>query len=280
MKTNPMRIVSQNITRLAAVVAIVGVTTAVHASPVQITVTNHQVEGGFYFTPVFAAFHDGGFDLHDVGATASSELEALAEGGDVAPLAASLGNNADGTGRTSTVVIAPNGFAGAPVFDPGDSATQLFDVADAGSNRYLTLASMIIPSNDAFFGNGDPFAYEVFAANGALNGPITIEIYGSNIYDAGTEVNDGQGAAFSAAGGTSTDEMGVVALHLGLGGLIGTGTAAGTTIGSDIDNGELVATIQIAGPNAVPEPSSLTIWGSILLLGLFARRQSRKELSA
>ena len=275
MKTNPMRTAVQSVTTLVTFLVVACVA---QASPVQISVTNHQGAGGFYFTPVFAAFHDGGFDLFDGGTTASVGLETIAETGDAAPLAASLGNNADGTARTNTVVTAPNGFAGAPVFDPGDSATQVFDVADTTSNRYLTLASMIIPSNDAFFGNGNPFAHEVFAANGSFNGPITVRIYGADIYDAGTEVNDGQGAAFSAVGGTATDEGGVVSFAIGLDGLVGTTTAAGTTITSGIGSGELLATIQITDPNAVPEPSSLAIWGSILLMGLFARRKSRLDL--
>ncbi len=280
MKTSPTRIVLRQTTRFLTLLTFMGVTAAAYASPVQISVTNHQGEGGFYFTPVFAAFHDGGFDTFDPGTAASAELETLAEEGDAAPLIASLGDNADGTARASTVVTAPQGFPGAPVFDPGDTATQIVDVSDTGTNRYLTLASMIIPTNDAFFGNGNPFAYEVFAANGAFNGPIEIRIYGSDIYDSGTEVNDGLGAPFSTTGGTSSDEGGVVALHVGLDGLIGTQTPAGTTITSGIGSNELVATITITDPNAVPEPTSFTIWGSILLLGLFARRQSRAKLYA
>lgn len=61
----------------------------------------------------------------------SAALEALAEGGDVAPLTSILGLNVDGTTRSSTVITAPAGFAGAPVLDPGETQSQVVDVMDA-----------------------------------------------------------------------------------------------------------------------------------------------------
>lgn len=253
------------------------VCTVAHGAALQVSVTNHQEYEGFYFTPVFAAFHDGGFDLFNGGMAASAELEALAEGGDAAPLIASLGTNGDGTSRVSAVITAPNGFPGAPVFDPGDSASQVIDVTNASSNRYLTLASMIIPSNDAFFGNEIPTAHEVFAADGSFNGAFQIQVYGSSIYDAGTEVNDGMGAPFSAIGGTSSDEGGVVTQDLGLAFFVGTETAAGTKIGSDIGDGELLATIQVSDPNAVPEPTTFAVWGVLALLGTVFYRKNAKR---
>ena len=64
-----------------------------------------------------------GFDLFDGGSPASPELEALAEGGDVAPLRAAFGKNADGSSRVDTVAAAAGGFPGAPVFDPGETHT-------------------------------------------------------------------------------------------------------------------------------------------------------------
>jgi len=51
---------------------------------------------------------------------------------------------------------------------------------------------MVIPTNDSFIGNGDPLAYQVFNALGEINdmtGVFTIQVFGSDIWDAGTEVN-------------------------------------------------------------------------------------------
>ena len=112
---------------------------------------------------------------------------------------------------------------------------------------------MIIPSNDAFFGNEDPLAYELFDAEGNFNGDVTIDIYGSDIYDSGTEVNDGQGAAgfslgLNGDGGTSTDDTeSTVAVHPDLlGNIIGFQTAAGTTVTDPLTAEEPVARITVS----------------------------------
>ena len=148
------------------------------------------------------------------------------------------------------------------------------DVPNAGSNQYLSFASMVIPSNDGFFGNSDPLAFTVFNADGSFAGPLTIEIDGIKLYDAGTETNTGMGAAFSAVGGIDTDENGTVAIHPGLGNFVGTDTADATTIGSAIDSGELLARIQIT---AVPEPTTalLGALGGLVSLAVLRRKGPR-----
>ena len=161
------------------------------------------------------------------------------------------------------------GLRCAPVFEPGESVSQTITVSDPASNRYLTYASMVIPSNDAFIGNGNPMAYAVFHADGSFAGPLTIDIVGSNVYDAGTEINNGMGAAFSALGGTDSDEGSVVELHGGLNNFLGTQTAAGTTINSALAAETPLARIVI---EAVPEPSAVVL--SVLgVLGLIGQRK-------
>lgn len=245
-----------------ALLALAALTTRTHATDVVVTIENLQPADGFFFTPVWLGMHDGSFDLFDSGTAASMELETIAETGDAGPLGTlfSSATNGDGTDRIGTVVTSPGGFAGAPVFDPGESVSTTISVDNPASNRYLSFASMIIPSNDAFVGNGDPMAYEIFTADGSFAGPLTIDLTSSSVYDSGTEVNDAMGAAFSAIGGMETDEMGTVGLHPGLDNFLGTETAAGTTIGSAI-GASPVARITIA---AVPEPASL----SLLLLAI------------
>ena len=129
---------------------------------------------------------------------------------------------------------------------------------------------MIIPSNDGFFGNDSGTAYELFDINGNFNGTLTINLFGADLWDAGTEVNDGLGAPFSTNGGMSTDEGGVVAVHPGLDNFLGTGTAAGTTIGSIPGPTTPIARITIT---SVPEP---TAWGVLAILATatgFRRRR-------
>lgn len=257
---------------LAVVAALAFIASPANAQQtLNIDVQNNQSAGGFYFTPLWFGIHDGSFDSFDVGAAASPGLEALAEGGVTGGL--DMEFNAAQPNGQSGVVVAPNGFGGAPVFDPNDSGFAEITINDPSMNRYFSFASMIIPSNDAFIGNGDQMAHELFDATGNFNGPLTIQIFGSNIYDAGTEVNDGQGAAFSANGGTSTDENSTVQL-LPAGGLdnfVGTFTVAGTEITSGIGSGDLVATITIS---QVPEPGSLTLLGAATAF-LMTRRRRR-----
>lgn len=245
--------------------ALLMATSLLNGQQVQVEVENLQTSDGFYFTPVWVGFHGGGFDLFNNNQAASAGLELLAEEGD----ASVLNGEFAGSG-TSGAVTAEGGFTGAPVFDPGEVASAVFDIGE--NDRYFSFASMIIPSNDAFIGNSDPLEYELFDADGNFNGPITIELFGGDIYDSGTEVNDTLGAAFSAIGGTSTDENGVVGLHTGLGNFLGTDTAAGSTIGVIPGTNSPIARITITA-TAVPEPSAL--FGVVCFFGLMVQRRQR-----
>ena len=256
----------RHLTKLKALLAVVLLAASTEAQNVQVEVENLQGSDGFFFTPVWVGFHDGGFDLFENGQAASAGLELIAEEGDFSTLSSEFsGSGIDGA------VFSPGGFGGAPVFDPGEIASATFDIGT--NDRFFSFASMIIPSNDAFVGNGDALAYELFDENGNFNGPLTIEIFGSDIYDSGTEVNDGQGAAFSATGGVSTDENGVVELHAGLANFLGTDTVAGTTIGSIPGSATPIARITIT---AVPEPATASIC-SVLLLGTLGMRRRKNE---
>lgn len=234
---------------------------------VMVHIENLQPEGGLFFTPVWVGFHDGTFDAFDVGGTASEALEIIAEGGDIGPLSASFaGQGVDGG-------VAP----GSPFGPSGSSfasmASATFSV-EPSSNGYFSYASMIIPSNDAFVGNDNPMAYSLFDADGNFSGPVVIEILGSSIYDAGTEVNSSTGgAAFSALGGDSMTEAMPIGMHAGLDEFIGTGTANGETIASAFAADSVIARITVS--QAVPEPNSFLLLGlAIPAIGLLRKRRS------
>ena len=152
---------------------------------VVLTLTNLAPDGGLadsglFLTPIFNAFHDGTFDLFDVDSAASAGLESLAE---------------DGVNTTLTTEFQadqPAGVVqslanGGPIA-PGVTLSSVF-VLDPTDNRYYTYASMVIPSNDAFIGNGDPLAFELFDEDGNLL-PVNFAVPGSLVWDAGTEVNN------------------------------------------------------------------------------------------
>ena len=185
----------------------------------------------------------------------------MAEGGNTEL----LGSEFAAAGRLQATV----GNGEVQFISPGEVIEGSIDIRNAAAYRYASFASMIIPSNDGFFGNEDPFAYEVFDEDGNPTGDIEITIYGQDIYDAGTEVNDALGAAgFSLGpngddGGESTDDpTGLVGIHPDLfENIVGIQTAAGTTVGSDGSGGiaadEAVARITISVGDSINTVSAV-----------------------
>jgi len=187
-----------------------------HARNITVTVENLSPAGGVYFTPVWVGFHDGSFDLFDPGGLVSEGVERFAEDGDGAVLRMDFAVMAGAAGGMDDLITAPEGFAGAPVFDPGDAGSIQVEV-DSQTNRYLSFMSMVIPSNDAFMGNHNPRAIELFDAAGEFNGKQIITVLGSMVWDAGTELNTEMDAAFinQTAPDTGESTHCPVALHPG-----------------------------------------------------------------
>ena len=200
--------------------------------PIQVSIENLSPVGGLSATPVWVGFHNGDFDVGREGRRAVDfpGLELLAEEGDTRELGARFDATSNGIDAT---IGAPGGFAGAPVIEPGEVARQVVNVDNTRQNRYFSYASMVIPSNDGFVANLNSKQFELFDRAGNFKGPISIDIYGGNVWDAGTEVNNPRGgAAFSTEGGTSVDENGVIARHAGLDNFVGTGLPTGTNVQS------------------------------------------------
>ena len=188
------------------------------AFEVQVKIENLSPEGGLYFTPVWVGFHDGSFDLYDQGAAASEGVERFAEDGDFGALI----NDFSVTTGQDAVILNPEGFAGAPIFDPGLASYETFDL-DPMTNQYFSYGAMILPSNDAFVANGDPMAHRLFDDEGQFTGPVSFIVYGEEVLDAGTEDNTETDAAFlnQSAPDTGVTSGGVVALHPGFNGSAG-----------------------------------------------------------
>lgn len=220
----------------------------------EITIENLLPDGGLTQTPFWVAVHEGSFALAAANGIASDfgGLEALAEEGDASGI---VNRFATESGGSDTVVVAPDGFAGAPVFEPGEIASSTLNVFDTNANRFFSFASMVIPSNDAFVANLNPRAYELFDQNGFFLGDRTITIIGRDIWDAGTEVNGaGAGAAFSTLGGVGVDESGTIRRHGGLDEFIGTPLPTGTDLASAFSSQTPIAriTINLAGSTSGP----------------------------
>lgn len=190
---------------------------------IQVTVTNTLGEGGTFLTPIWFGFHDGStFDLFTEGEAVSTGLERLAEDGNVEGIAAEFAAQVGDNGVDATIL----GGIGVPgPIDPGESASFTLDVnSDLVGQGFFTWATMVIPSNDAFLAVPDnALADPIFDENGDFIGPVVIERRGSDVLDAGTEVNTEEDAAFinQTAPDTGIDENGVVTSHPGFNGSVG-----------------------------------------------------------
>jgi hypothetical protein len=231
---------------------------------VQVTIENLAPVNGVYLTPLWVGFHDGSFDIYDVGAPAAEFLERLAEDGSTAEISAAF------TGSVQGILSGPLG--------PGDSTSMVFDIdPELTSSRYFSYGSMVIPSNDAFIANGDPMEFRLFDDEGTFLG-ANFFVTGAQVLDAGTEINDEIPLHTAFFGqvtpDTGVDENGVVGFHPGflpveLGGILADPMFAN---GDFTLAGYPIAQIRVS---AVPLPGALIMLVSAFGgLGLLRRRDS------
>ena len=181
---------------------------------IEVTFTNLAAAEGSLLTPIFAATQNGVYDFFDVGSSASENLERLAEDGTTGPrIAAALASGGVGEALAT---------AGGPLA-PGETRTLTF-FADPSNplTQFLSYASMVIPSNDAFIGNDSPTQLDLFDDDGSLirrTGAGAFIVTGDDVLDAGTEVNDeipeNTAALAQAAPNTGVTEGGLIRQHEG-----------------------------------------------------------------
>ncbi len=131
----------------------------------QVTITN--ITNSINFTPILATSHRRKISLFELGSPASSDLSAIAEGGDTSGLAATLASN------PGVIDIQSSGG----LLGPGQSVTLTLSAAH-GAKR-ISIASMMLPTNDGFIA--------LDSVKAPRKGSVS---YFSQGYDAGTEAND------------------------------------------------------------------------------------------
>jgi len=265
-----------NITTKALITALSLTATGAAAENITVSIENTMANDAFFFTPFWIGVHDGSFDTYNSGESSSNAMTNIAEIGNTGPLMDLFGASAAGlAGGVQTTATAVAFDGDAPVFSPGESTIFDLDIGDSTINRYLSYASMVVPSNDLFIANADSMAHMLFDAAGNFTGPIVIEIYGRDVNDNGTEVNSAvNDAAFSANDGQALPESLFIRDFFTnpsdagyLDSFFGSTTANGATIGSAFGADDLIGRITIT-----PAPSSIAMLSGLGLIGLRRRR--------
>ncbi|CAH9052567.1 hypothetical protein PSECIP111951_00647 [Pseudoalteromonas holothuriae] len=145
------------------------------AADIDVKITN--LTQGIYFTPILVGAHNSDAHLFQTGQTASDGLQAMAEGGSIDALSATLDSiNANTLANPAAGLLAP-------------ASSAMGSLTTTQDNTTLSIVAMMLPTNDGFVGLD---GWEIPTEAG------TYHIY-LNAYDAGTEANnelvvDGSGA--------------------------------------------------------------------------------------
>jgi hypothetical protein len=145
-----------------------------HAANITVRVSN--LTGGIFYTPFLFVAHPATQHLFEIGKASSTEFAAMAEGGNIAPLAALVKQ----TGAQT--VENPVALAGGPLIGPGmlaPGASVSADMTTTAANTNLSVVAMLLPTNDAFAGL-DSWAIPT------TPGTYTLFL---NAYDNGSEAN-------------------------------------------------------------------------------------------
>ncbi|WP_435102854.1 spondin domain-containing protein [Arhodomonas sp. AD133] len=141
------------------------------ATAAEFDISIHNLTRGIWLTPLLVAAHSSDTGIFEPGTSASLSLQAMAEGGNIAPLADDL------EALGASVVTNPSG---APVTEPGTTTTLVLATDNAAANTQLSIVAMMLPTNDGFIGLN------------AVSLPVKpgTHVFHVNAYDAGTEGND------------------------------------------------------------------------------------------
>ena len=163
-------------------------TTIGNASARELSISFTNLTHGNHFTPLLFSAHADDQHIFEINTSASANLQAMAEGGDIAGLVSDLAAlNAD---------VSANPAAG--LMTPGQSIN--FEISTQEINTNLSIAAMILPTNDGFVGLD---SLSIPTKSGSYT-------YYLNGYDAGTEVNDEiiNGGGMPGVAGIPADPLG------------------------------------------------------------------------
>ncbi len=158
----------RNILIAAGTLALGAAANLAHADTFEVTITN--ISRGVQFTPILVVAHSQDIALWEFGAPASDELAFLAEDGDTSPLESLL--------ETVPDLVSDFG-ATEGLTEPGSTVSVIVEGGE-GFDR-ISLAAMLLPTNDSFVGAD---SLRVPRRVGATRSYFAIGL------DAGSEPND------------------------------------------------------------------------------------------
>ncbi len=244
------------------------VTGSARAVDVMVTFTNLAPGNGLWIMQPWVGFSNGSYDPFNVGAVASPGLQSVAEDGVTGIL-----NTQFQTAFAGNV----SGQVGMGPTAPGLAQSRVFSLDPLSPNsRFMAYTMMVIPGNDGFVGSDNPLSHPIFDLAGNFVATDFL-ILGSDVLDAGTEINDELPAntAFfgQMAPNTGVDQNGVIAVHPGFnapgsGGILDAAMFANANFKLP---GYQVASVSF---RVVPEPSDALLAGLGSLCLLRRRRAS------
>lgn len=162
-------------------------------STFDVSVTNSSGASGFpgLITPVVWAIHDASVGLFEMGKPASAGLESLAEDGDPMKLLGEL---------SAVAAVSASGVEGMAPAASGSGFN--FQVTASTTHRFLSIGSMVVPSNDSFLALGQT-GVELLTSTGSprSDADITADVAELlAVFDAGTEQNQAGAAGPDMAG--------------------------------------------------------------------------------
>ena len=176
-------------------------------------------------TRVQVAFHNGQFDVFDLGKSLPAVLAEWA-GRNFTPVPefheAFLAAWPD---AKISQIWNPKQPLAATIPSPGFNRPvpwQTVVTVNPAQHRFLSFFSLLHPANDAMVANEDPYQIELFNSQGKFRGPLLLNIRGNQVLDLGLcENNEAQLANLDVAefsGQACTAEDGTVTWHPGLNG--------------------------------------------------------------
>lgn len=179
-----------------------------------------QVFDTLMVSPLWLGFHDGSFDIIDIGEPASASVAEFAKAWSLDPEGLDARFNAIYPDGISDLIKNIDWQLAGTGLDPSNEAS--FRV-EPSKHRFLSFLGRLTPSNDGIVGNDDPHAIELFTEEGHWKGTQVITVYGSEVLDAGVLQNNEQAVQFldTEDPGESVATEDLVGYHPGYHGSVG-----------------------------------------------------------